>query len=202
MICLDFTERISLMTVTQLSARSVKVQLTADELRFFLPDEAPPAESPQMLRLLAYMLMHAETGSSIPFSELPVTVELLTVADGGLIAYFTAQLPEHAPRSKASKTVRLAASFADYSALSACCRQLIQENNAILVSTLYQYGTHWILSLKLHRNTASHAHHILLEYGKPFRSSALNKAKLTEYGTCIYEKDAVSAVLNSKSESA
>ncbi len=185
------------MTVTQLSARSVKVQLTADELQFFLHGETPPADSPQMLRLLAYMLMHAEAASGIRFSELPVTVELIAVSDGGLIAYFTAQISGQTKQHKhPSKTVRLAARFSDYKVLSACCRQLMQEQSHIISSSLHQFDAQWILSLKLNRNGASRAHHLLLEYGKPYRSSALNKARLSEYGKCVYETDAVSAVAN------
>ena len=183
------------MTVTQLSARSVKVQLTAEELQFFLTEESPPADSPQMLHLLSYMLMHAEAGSGIPFSALPVTVELLTVSDGGLIAYFTAQTAQETQhRRHLSKTVRLAACFQDYSALCACCCQLRQERKPILNSSLYRYGSQWILSLKLQRGSAAKAHHLLLEYGRPFRSSALNKAKLAEFGECICEQDAIDAV--------
>ena len=63
------------MTVNRLSAQSVKVQLTADELTVFLYDPAQPPDSPQMLRLISFMLAKAELASGIPFSSLPVTVE-------------------------------------------------------------------------------------------------------------------------------
>ena len=53
------------MTVHRLSARSVKVILSAEELQFFVtePDAAP--DSPQMMRLLAVMLTQAERVSGI-----------------------------------------------------------------------------------------------------------------------------------------
>lgn len=189
------------MTVTRLSACAVKVHLTAEELHSFLPEEIPAAESPQMLRLLSFMLMHAEAGSGIRFSALPVTVELLTGSDGSLTAYFTAQLPSASAARKANaKHIRLAASFSDDKPLIACCKQLnviAQISN----SALYQYGGQWILTLKLKRESAAHAHHILLEYGAPFRSSAVNKARLAEYGSCIYAENAVSSVLKENQRS-
>ena len=187
------------MTVTQLSASSVKVQLTADELRVFLPEEAPPTDSPQMMRLLAFMLMHAEAGSGIRFSALPVTVELLPSSDGGLIAYFTAQLPQHRGQSRPpAKTVRLAAGFADRNELRLCCRHLRDGGTELLESTLHQYRKQWVLSVRLHRKDAARVHHLLLEYGRPIRSSALNKARLSEHGTAVYTENAVNAILSEK----
>lgn len=184
------------MTVTQLSARSVKVQLTAEELRRLLPEQAPPAESPQLLRLLGMMLVHAEAHSGIPFSDLPVTVELLAAPDGGLAVYFTVR-QEQERHTVPPKTVRLAAEFTEYSTLAECCRHLMREQDSILSSTLHQYRETWVLSLKMPRTQAAHTHHLLLEYGRPFRSSALNKARLAEYGICVYKDDAVRSVAQS-----
>ena len=184
------------MTVTRLSACAVKVQLTAEELQGFLPDETPAADSPQMLRLLSLMLMHAEAGSGIRFSALPVTVELLSGSDGSLTAYFTAQLPASPQKPKPQpQQVRLAASFSDYSTLKECCDQLSRAVPQICESTLHRCCAGWVLSLKTERSSAPHAHHLLLEYGKPFRSNAVNKARLAEYGHCIYAEDAVKAVV-------
>lgn len=181
------------MTVNRLSAQSVKVQLTADELTVFLYDPAQPPDSPQMLRLISFMLAKAELASGIPFSSLPVTVELLTANDGSLSAYFTVQTEQPQPK-KQPKTVRLAAKFPDRSTLQRCCSLLRQQKEAILSSMLYEYRRQWILSLKLKRERAMPVHHVLLEYGKPFRLSPLNRARLSEYGSCIYEKDAVELI--------
>lgn len=184
------------MTVHRLSAQSVKVQLTADELNVFLTDAAQSPDSPQMLRLLSFMLAKAESASGIPFSDLPVTVELLSTQDGGLAAYFTAQaLPDTASGKGHAKTVRLAARFPEQDTLKACCRQLRMEQPMILTSMLSRYRSQWILSLKLRRDQANAVHHLLLEYGSPFRLSALNRARLSEYGECICEKDAIRYVL-------
>ena len=180
------------MTVTRLSACAVKVQLTAEELHRLLPEDVTSADSQQVLRLLSILLVHAEACSGIRFSALPVTVELLAGSDNSLTVYFTAKLPK--PKRKA-KTIRLAARFSEYDVLSACCRQLIRSEARFSNSELYRCGSHWILTLKLNREYAQQVHHILLEYGKPYRSSTINKARLAEYGNCIHSEDAIRSIL-------
>lgn len=176
------------MTVQQLSAQSVKVQLTADELTVFLYDPDAPPDSPQVLRLISFMLSKAELATGIPFTEHPVTVELLTARDGSLSAYFTLQ---SAPAKKQPKTVRLAARFTDRSTLKSCCRLLREKQDAILSSRLYEYRCQFILTLNLRRAGAVPVQHLLSEYGRPFRLSPLNRARLSEYGSCLCEQDAV-----------
>ena len=181
------------MTVQQLSAQSVKVQLTADELTVFLYDPDAPPDSPQMMRLISFMLSKAELASGIPLTSLPVTVELLTATDGSLSAYFTVQ-SEPVPRQKPPKTVYLAARFADRNTLKRCCTLLRAQQEAILSSRLYEYRRQFVLSVKLKRSGAMQVHHLLLEYGRPFRLSPLNRARLSEYGSCIFEQDAVQCI--------
>lgn len=183
------------MTVQRLSAQSVKVQLSADELRLFLPDTESGSESPQMMRLISFMLTKAETASGIPFSALPVTVELLTAPQGGLIAYFTAQaLPGADSRSGQPRSERIAARFGSDEELSRCCMLLARRRSALLSSALYRFRSGYILLLKIKRSHADGLHHMLYEYGRPFRLSVLNRARLAEFGTCLCEKDAVAAV--------
>ncbi|MBQ8920862.1 MAG: adaptor protein MecA [Oscillospiraceae bacterium] len=184
------------MTVHRLSAQSVKVQLSADELKLFLTEPVlTGTASPRMMRLIALLLAKAEASTGIPFSALPVTVELLALPQGGLAVYFTAQrTPVPARGSAKAKTTRIAAQFGDRSALRSCCMQLHRRKKAILNSSLYRFDAAWILTLKLPRGTSAGLHRLLLEYGAPFRLSAINRARLSEYGTCVYEKDAVSAV--------
>lgn len=181
------------MTVTRLSASAAKVQLTAEELHGFLPETPQASDSPQMLRLLSFMLLHAEAGSGIRFSSLPVTVELLRGSDGSLTAYFTAQLP--AAAKPGAKAVRLAAAFTDHDALNFCCKQLAAVYDRIPSAALYEYGGRYILTMKLKRRAAAHAQHILREYGLPFRCSGINKARLAEYGICIHAENAVQEIL-------
>ena len=183
------------MTVIRLSAQSVKVQLTADERKLFLTEPAAESESPQMLLLIAFMLNRAEAASGIPFSELPVTVELLTSPQGGLIAYFTAQpQPKAFTGSRHIRISRIAAQFGEEAVLQSCCTQLNRRSKDILSSMLYRYKSSFVLTLRLRRGCAAALHHVLLEYGTPFRLSALNRARLTEYGTCLCEKNAVETV--------
>ncbi len=181
------------MTVTRLSASAAKVQLTAEELHGFLPETPQASDSPQMLRLLSFMLLHAEAGSGIRFSALPVTVELLRGSDGSLTAFFTAQLPASA--KPGTKAVRLAAAFTDRDTLIYCCKQLASVYDRIPSAALYEYGRHYVLTLKLKRKASAHAHHILREYGAPFRCSGINKARLAEFGTCIHAENAVQEIL-------
>lgn len=188
------------MTVQRLSAQSVKVQLSAEELHVFLPEEIRTPDSPQMLRLISFMLAKAELASGIAFSSLPVTVELLIPQEGGLVVYFTVseeQPQKKNPPVRQSGIIRLAAKFTERDALRQCCTLLDKEAASIRSSILFRYKNHWILTLKLKRDHASAIHHILLEHGKPYRLSALNRARLNEYGTCIYEQDAVRKALQS-----
>lgn len=179
------------MTVQRLSERSVKVQISADELRIFLPDEPQTPDSPQMLRMLSFMLAKAEAVSGIAFSALPVTVELLKNQDGGLAVYFSIQTNPQERHSAKPHTIRLAAQFAEPDMVRQCCLLLKKEQENIRSSVLYKYHANWVLTMKLKQIRASAIHHILLEYGKPFRLSALNRARLAEYGTCIFGQDAV-----------
>lgn len=180
------------MTVQRLSASSVKVQLSAEELNVFLPAPARTPDSPQMLRLISFMLAKAEAASGIPFSALPVTVELLSAEDGSLAAYFTAQREQTpAVKSRQPKIVRLAARFTEAEALRQCCTLLRDQAAFIQNSILYQYRQQWVLFLKVKREKSSAMHHILAEHGSPYRLSVLGRARLSEYGTCVIEKDAV-----------
>ncbi|MBR6107789.1 MAG: adaptor protein MecA [Oscillospiraceae bacterium] len=188
------------MTVQRLSAQSVKVQLSADELRLFLPETDAGNESPQMLRLISFMLAKAEAASGIAFSELPVTVELLTAPQGGLAAYFTVQVPPGAvPGGGQLRAVRIAARFSGDDALYRCCRQLAQHSSELQASALYRFREGYVLVLKLKHSHTGSLHHILMEFGRPFRLSLLNRARLAEYGTCLSEQDAVAAVCKSQS---
>ena len=182
------------MTVNRLSAQSAKVQLKADELRIFLTTPEDPAESPQMLRLISFLLLQAESATGIPFSSVPVTVELLRTQDGGLAGYFTVQ--ETAAEPHTSGVLRMAARFPDQSTLKQCCQIMQQKQNAILTSRLYRYRKSLVLELKSRQQQAGWLHHLLLEYGSPFRLSAMNRARLTEYGSCIYESNAVAEILS------
>lgn len=179
------------MTVQRLSANAVKVQISADELRIFLPDSPQTPDSPQMLRMLSFMLAKAEAVSGIAFSALPVTVELLRNKDGGLAAYFSVQAEKPETHPYKPHTVRLAAQFAEPDMVRQCCGLLKNEQESIRSSVLYKYRTQWILTLRLKQLRASAIRHILLEYGKPFRLSAMNRARLAEYGVCIFGQNAV-----------
>lgn len=189
------------MTVHRLSPRSVKVLISAEELHTFFSEPVTAPDSPQMMRLLALMLAHAEHTSGIPFSALPVTVELLSAQDGSLAAYFTAQSPqpETKHRSRRSGSLRLAAKFHEHTVLAQCCSQLRQHPESIRQSELYQYAGEYVLTLRLDRKNAKSVHHILLEYGTPFRLSAMNRARLSEYGICLCAENAVAETAGEES---
>lgn len=182
------------MTIHRLSASSVKVQLSAEEMRVFLPEEQRTPDSPQVLRMLSFLMAKAEAVSGIAFSAKPVTVELMTAQDGSLAAYFTVQ--EQPPETKAGKqrTIRLAARFAGCEQLLACCKLLKSEQNAIRSSVLYKVKAQWILTVKLRHTRAAAIRHILLEYGSPYRLTAINRARLSEYAVCICDQDAVQQI--------
>lgn len=188
------------MTMEQLSAQTVKIQLSETELQVFLhePQNADP-NSPQMLRLISFLLAKAELYCEIPFSQGQVTVELLAAPDGGLVFYFTCcdasqpdtmastTLPQH-------KTVRLAGRFLDYGDLQAYCKQLLRTGIQCAESSLYEVSKGWILLLRLSGNDAARPRHLLGEFGTPLRYNLLLRARLAEYGTCRYARNAAAQI--------
>lgn len=168
------------MTVHQLSAACVKVQVTAEEYQVYA------ARKEGMLRLTAQMLSAAERISRIPFSQMPVTAELFSMTDGGLSAYFSV----HAAPQR-MRTHWLAARFPSVSDAARCCRQLLPLNGEIMQSVLYGEGGGCVLTLKAPRTGAPALRHILLEYGRPFRLTQIQRARLNEYGTVIHAENAV-----------
>lgn len=185
------------MTIQQLSAQAVKIQLTAEELHHLLRQNELNGDSPRLPDLIAFLLVQAEFASQIPFSQSAVQVELMQDSTGGLTVYFSAE-PRSAHKS-GGRTVRLGARFPDYAALRACCQKLRDEESVILSSSLYRYRGEHVLLLRLVRTGAALPHHLLLEYGHPFRLSPMNRARLTENGSLIYPNDAVQTVCGTDS---
>ena len=177
------------MTIQRLSAESVKIQLSAAELKPVLEDAAGNADSPQMLRLISALLRKAEEMFAIPFSAHPVTVELLAAPDGGLEVYLTMQrpLPERPP----SGTIRLSARFRERDTLRRCCIHLMQ-GGGITQSMLYRHADCYVLSLRVKRGNAARIRHILTEFGMLYPLSAVNRARLAEFGRVLVQQDAVS----------
>ena len=186
------------MTIHRLSACSVKVQLSAEELRVFLPEDPKSPDSPQMLRMLSFLLAKAEAVSGIAFSQMPVTVELLTAQDGSLAAYFTIQEKTPQAQNNRQRTIRIAARFTEPELLYGCCELLQTERNSIRSSVLYRHKNQWILTVRLRHARAAAIRHILLEYGTPYRLSAINRARLSEYGECVAYQDAISQIAERK----
>jgi hypothetical protein len=167
------------MTVHQLSAACVKVQVTAEEYQVYA------AREEGMLRLIAQMLSQAERISRIPFSRMPVTAELRSMPDGGLSAYFSVQTV------RPQRTHWLAARFPAVCDAAQCCRQLLPLNGEIMQSMLYQDTAGCVLTLKAPRTGSAAVRHILLEYGRPFRLTQIARARLNEYGTVLHAEHAV-----------
>lgn len=183
------------MTIQQLSAQAVRVQLTAQELHRYVSKKPPAADAPGWLPLIAWLLRQAEAASGIPFSGNAVAVELIPDAHGGITVYFSLHRSTRQMPGSPGRSVRLAARFPDLRTLSACCRRLAEESAVIAGSRLYRCQGEYILMLRMLRTGAAMPHHLLLEYGAPFRLSAMNRARLSEHGECIYDRDAVQSVL-------
>ncbi len=176
------------MTIQQLSAQTVKVQISQDELHQMLGADAPQQDSGRFLSMIAVMLTQAELVSRIPFSAHPVTAEMLKGPEGGLTVYFSlTPQKQHAGK----KTASFAALFPDEQAAAKCCKRLMSEQSVIIQSSCHLLDHAWILSVKAVRTGASCLRHILLEYGQPFRMSRMNRARLSEYGTPVCINQAV-----------
>lgn len=191
------------MTLEQLSAQTVKIQLSLTELKVFLHDtQDMDPNSPQMLRLISFLLAKSELYCEIPFSEGQVTVELLSASDGGLIFYFTCCQENQKQQKKTNNTVWIASVFSAYEELHECCRQLQMQNIRQADSRLYQMPQRYVLLLHPSGKTAVICHHLLAEYGTTIPYSGLLRAKLEEHGKCLYEKNAVSKIAAESEQSA
>ena len=177
------------MTIQQLSDRSVKVQLPAEEAYRLLHNGADAKGSGQLYWLMICLMIQAEKVCGIPFSSSKVAAELMQDSKGGLTAYFSAESLRI--QNRESRAVRLAAVFPDRDTLRICCRQLFSEKAVILRSALYKYRGCWILTLRLIRTGAVQPYHLLLEYGTLFRMTPVNRARLTEFGRCLLRSKAV-----------
>ena len=169
------------MTIHQLSAACVKVQVTAEEYNTH-------AGSRQgMLCLIARMLSEAERISRIPFTRLPVAAELLAMPDGGISAYFSVR--------RSPRTCWLAARFPDAGTVRVCCRLIAPHLPQILHSMLYRGRAGYVLTLKMPRASSAAVRHILGEYGTPFRLTQITRARLTEYAVLLHAEQAVQNVI-------
>ena len=183
------------MTMEQLSAQTVKIQLSLTELKVFLHDSQDISpNSPQMLRLISFLLAKSELYCEIPFSEGQVTVELLSASDGGLIFYFTCcpNIPKQ--QKKNSHAVRYLSMFPLYADLQECCKQLLKHEIQCANSRLYQCKSGWVLLVHPNGKKNTVCQHLLAEYGTPLPDSPLLRARLEEYGRCLYEKNAAAAI--------
>ncbi len=188
------------MTMEQLSAYTVKIQLAQEELPLLLPQGTYSSDSEPVLQMISFLSARAEAVTGIPFTRQPVTAELMSAADGGLILWLTAidhskPLPKNPAKSKAPKTKRIAAAFSDRIRLQDCCKVLRHSFPQIPASRLYQLKQQWILLLQIHTRNESCCRHILQEYGRAYPNSALRLAQLEEYGICLHAHDAVARIL-------
>lgn len=172
------------MTIHQLSADCVKVQVTAEEYTLYRNTQQG------MLSLLARMLSEAERISRIPFSQLPVTAELLAMPDGGISAYFSAE------SKRKPRTQWLAARFPAMENAAECCRQLVPHRGGILHSMLYRERSGYVLLVKVPRGESGAVRHILMEYGRIFRLTQIARARLNEYGRLLHGAEAVEELGN------
>ncbi len=175
------------MVIEKLSAQTAKIKLTGQELACIR--EEMQAESVWLPKVAAVLMQQAEIAVGIPFSQNPVAVELLSDAEGGAAVYFSILRRE--PVRENRRTVRLAARFPDRASASMCAGQLLRNQNFILRSEAYTLGREWILCVKMIRSGASVLHHVLLEYGKPYRLTPVSLSRLTEHGVCQYADNAV-----------
>ena len=188
------------MTMEQLSAYTVKIQLSQEELPLLLPQGTYSSDSEPVLHMISFLLTRAEAFTGIPFTQQQVTAELLSASDGGLILYLTAMdhsppMPKKAAGYKPHKTKRIAAAFVDRIPLQQCCTVLQHSLPQIPASRLYQLQQQWILLLQIHTQNESCCKHILQEYGRLYPHSPLQLAQLDEYGICLHPHNAVARIL-------
>lgn len=177
------------MTIEQLSADTVKIELVAEELSMLDRAAREQADDP-MQQLLLFLIQRAEVFSGIPFCSRQVTAELLPTVENGMIVYLTAQQP----KPKANHT-QAAALFADTHALKACCRALQPYLSAQTQSSLYDTAGGKLLVLSHLTPEHRAPQHLLREYATLQPVTKCTLAQLEEYGHCICKGDAIATIL-------
>lgn len=185
------------MTMEQLSAYTVKIQIPPEELQMLIPPEETQQSTEQMQRMLVFLLTRAESFSGIPFRSSKVTVELLPTQEGGAIVYLTAKLPS-APRCTIQARSRAAAMFADEQTLRRCCAALQCHMEQESSSSLYRVKGGWLLILSRLPANSRIPQHFLQEFGQPCVLSPPAMARLEEYGECVCRQDAIAWVASKK----
>ncbi len=177
------------MTIEQLSADTVKIELAAEELSLLCCTAQIQAED-TMQQLLLFLIQRAECFSGIPFCSRQVTAELLPTTENGMIVYLTAIAPRHRENH-----TQAAAVFTDMQTLKACCRALKPYLAPQTRSRLYETADGKLLVLS-HLVQEHHApQHLLREYASVRHITKRSLARLEEYGSCIFRQDAVAAIL-------
>lgn len=180
------------MTLEQLSASTVKIQLSETEVSVFLQDaQNYDPNSPQMLRLMSFLLAKAELFCEIPFSKGQVSVEMLNADDGGMIVYFSAVAEKQNAPFTQCKTTSLTGMFGSYTDLVDYCRQILHRKIKLSGSILYQIGSDYLLLMQFRGKQDDAALHLLLEFGNSVDTTPLLRARLAEYGVCLIDKNAV-----------
>lgn len=180
------------MTLEQLSPQTVKVQLAPSELAVFLQEpQGYDTDSPQMLRLISFLIAKAELFCEVPFSQGQVTVELFATEEGGLTVYLSCCQAPHSRRREKSHAAQYAGAFAAEDDLRSYCRQLLAADIHLCESSLYRFENHYVLLLRLNGKARNFPQYLLAEYGQPLAVTALLRAKLAEFGECLLEKNAV-----------
>ncbi|MDD5947956.1 MAG: adaptor protein MecA [Oscillospiraceae bacterium] len=177
------------MTMEQLSADTVKIELAAEELSMLDTAAREHADDPTQ-QLLLFLIQRAEVFSGIPFCSRQVTAELLPTVENGMIVYLTAQ----PPKPKTNHT-RAAAVFADAHTLKDCCRALQPYVSTQTRSSLYDTARGKLLVLSHLMQQHRAAEHLLREYATLQPVTRCTLAQLEEYGHCIFKRDAIAAIL-------
>lgn len=175
------------MTIQKLSPESVKIHLSTEEMRSALHHQS--GGSNRMTKLIGTLMYQAESKSRIPFSQSQVSVELLTDNQGGMNVYFSLVRKNEGSGKKGK--IHIAASFSDHAVLAQCCRRMMNERVSLKKSTIYQCENVWIIVLTVDKNSASYPYHMLMEYGRPYRMTSVNRARLSENSICLFKDHAV-----------
>ena len=134
------------MTMEQLSASTVKIQIEQEELPLLLPRDDTKDSAASLQRMLLFLLTRAESFSGIPFCSSKVTAELLSTPEGGAIVYLTAKGIRR-PNAAVRAYSRIGAVFADAQTLRVCCNALLPCLAEETRSSLYRvkHGTLLVL---------------------------------------------------------
>ena len=185
------------MVIRQISKSTVKISLTAGDLRAYQVTFAElQQKTNRTLRLLSDAAVRAQTKTGLPFSTARLFVEAFSRSDGGCLLYLSViSGTENQTEQKSPVRPIVIYEFSSPRTLCQCCARLMHSGLIPIRSALY-VRRHAPLRLvaELPSGSRADADSILSEFGIALEAERLVLAHTAEHYSCLSRQDAVSEI--------